>query len=80
MPPLTTTYHEAVTASAADDILGGNRGLLTKLADGEWIPSRPEEIVVALRLLAEEQRYILSQLATDAHGQPKTHAARVAWQ
>lgn len=80
MHHLTTKYDEAVTASASKDIVAENRGLLTKLADGEWLPSRPEEIVVALQLLAVEQRHTMAELTgADTHGTPKTTAARAAW-
>jgi hypothetical protein len=56
---LTTPALDLPLASATEGVLA-NQALLTKLRDGEWLPREPQEIVAALRLLADQ----LSDVAT----------------
>jgi hypothetical protein len=51
---LTNPKSHPTVASGTTDILDGNRGLLTKLLAGEWLPLTPEEVVATLILLTEE--------------------------
>jgi hypothetical protein len=59
-----------------------NRALLTQLANGEWLPFLPEEIVAALTLLAQELSVALTTLAPAISGDPSMSrpvAGRIAW-
>jgi hypothetical protein len=55
-----------------------NRGLLTLLATGQWIPASVGEVVAALTLLTQEVALMLN--TPDPNGLARPTAGRIAWQ
>lgn len=51
---LTTPTSDPTLETNTTDVLATPRGLLAKLASGQWLPANAEEIVAALQLLAVE--------------------------
>ena len=57
-----------------------NRGLLTQLANGQWIPSTLNEVVAALTLLTQEVSLMLTTPDPNGLGLARPTAGRIAWQ